>query len=357
MISRPAGTNSDHLAIANQGSGAQQISTSGTNVLYGGTPVGTFAGGNNLTPLVVTFNAASTLAAVQAVARDITFRTDAPLGLGPRYVAMSCGRQSGRWQHHGRQDRGGQSRPGGAEHPGVPGGRTQLNLVYGQSTTVTANVSNLTTGAVPTGTVTFENGGFLLGVVPLTGGSAGLTIGVLGAGTDTITAIYNGDTIDSASTASLTLTVSKAHLTVTADNLSKYQGVPNPPLTATITGFVGSDTAAVVSGAPTLEHHGDALERGRGLPDRRGPGHAVGGELRLPDAGQRQLHRELAGAGGHLGRVGERRADLRTDADVHDDGGGDGQPGGDAHRYGPVPDRRNEHRFARSPWSAGRPRA
>ena len=54
-----------------------------------------------------------------------------------------------------------------------------VKLVYGQSTTVTANVSNLTTGAVPTGTVTFENGGFLLGVVPLASGSAGLTIGVL----------------------------------------------------------------------------------------------------------------------------------------------------------------------------------
>ena len=68
---------------------AAQISTSGNMVLYGGTVVGTFAGGNNLAPLIITFNAASTLAAVQAVARDVTFRTDAPLGLGPRYVAMS----------------------------------------------------------------------------------------------------------------------------------------------------------------------------------------------------------------------------------------------------------------------------
>ena len=66
------------------------------------------------------------------------------------------------------------------------------------------------------------------------------------------TAVYNGDTVDSTSTASLTLTVSKANLTVNADNQSKYEGVPNPPLTATITGFVGNDTAAVVSGVPTL---------------------------------------------------------------------------------------------------------
>ena len=49
-----------------------------------------------------------------------------------------------------------------------------------------------------------------------------------------------------------TLTVSPAHLTVTADNQTKFQSNPNPTLTYTIAGFVNGDTAAVVSGAPVL---------------------------------------------------------------------------------------------------------
>ena len=48
------------------------------------------------------------------------------------------------------------------------------------------------------------------------------------------------------------LTVNKAHLTVTADNKSKTQGHPNPPLTSTITGFVNGDKPTVVSGAAVL---------------------------------------------------------------------------------------------------------
>ena len=46
-----------------------------------------------------------------------------------------------------------------------------------------------------------------------------------------------------------TLTITKATLTVTADNQSKVYGQTNPTLTATITGFVNSDTASVVSGS------------------------------------------------------------------------------------------------------------
>src|SRR5439155_17554280 len=51
----------------------------------------------------------------------------------------------------------------------------------------------------------------------------------------------------------LCVTVNKAVLTVTANNLSSPRGAPLPVLTATITGFVnGGDTAAVVGGAPAL---------------------------------------------------------------------------------------------------------
>jgi MBG domain (YGX type)/Bacterial Ig-like domain (group 3)/FG-GAP-like repeat len=49
-----------------------------------------------------------------------------------------------------------------------------------------------------------------------------------------------------------TLTVTKATLTVAANNASRVLGLPNPPLTTTITGFVNGDTAAVVSGAAAV---------------------------------------------------------------------------------------------------------
>jgi hypothetical protein len=50
-----------------------------------------------------------------------------------------------------------------------------------------------------------------------------------------------------------TLTVNRAVLTVTADNKARYYGVANPPLTATITGYVNGDTAATAyTGHPTL---------------------------------------------------------------------------------------------------------
>ncbi len=49
-----------------------------------------------------------------------------------------------------------------------------------------------------------------------------------------------------------TLTVAKAALTVSADAKTRSYGDANPALTATITGYVNSDTSAVVSGTPTL---------------------------------------------------------------------------------------------------------
>lgn len=48
------------------------------------------------------------------------------------------------------------------------------------------------------------------------------------------------------------ITVTKAVLTVTANNLSRVYGVANPTLTDTISGFLNGDTSSVVSGAPLL---------------------------------------------------------------------------------------------------------
>jgi hypothetical protein len=49
-----------------------------------------------------------------------------------------------------------------------------------------------------------------------------------------------------------TLTITRAPLTVTANDKAKIYGSANPPFDATITGFVNGDTAAVVSGSAVL---------------------------------------------------------------------------------------------------------
>lgn len=69
-----SGTADDRLEIRNTGTGAGQIGVSGSTVRYGGTVIGTFAGGQGTTPLVVTFSSAMTRAAAEALVRSITFR-------------------------------------------------------------------------------------------------------------------------------------------------------------------------------------------------------------------------------------------------------------------------------------------
>src|SRR5207249_3599526 len=53
-----------------------------------------------------------------------------------------------------------------------------------------------------------------------------------------------------------TLTITKAHLTVTADDRSRAYGAANPTFTATISGFVNGESVAVVSGSPTFSGSG-----------------------------------------------------------------------------------------------------
>ncbi len=66
-------TADDRLAINNEGTGPGEIGVSGSDVTYGGTIIGTFTGGNGVTELVITFDADATPAAVEALARNITF--------------------------------------------------------------------------------------------------------------------------------------------------------------------------------------------------------------------------------------------------------------------------------------------
>jgi hypothetical protein len=80
----------DQLAVRNEGVGAGQIGVSGSSVTHGGSVIGTLVGGDSLTPLTVTFNANATLAAVQALMRNVTYSNLLPSsGTAPRYLRFT----------------------------------------------------------------------------------------------------------------------------------------------------------------------------------------------------------------------------------------------------------------------------
>jgi VCBS repeat-containing protein len=73
-------TADDRLTIGSFGTGPGQVSVSGGSVLYEGVVVGVFSGGSGAVPLVITFDADATAAAVQEVRASVQFATlgDAP---------------------------------------------------------------------------------------------------------------------------------------------------------------------------------------------------------------------------------------------------------------------------------------
>jgi sugar lactone lactonase YvrE len=77
----------------------------------------------------------------------------------------------------------------------------------------------------------------------------------LPVGTQILTATFTPtDTVDyRVATATQTIVIQKRPLLVTAANATRAYGQPNPVFTATISGFVEGDTAAVVSGAPSFQ--------------------------------------------------------------------------------------------------------
>jgi hypothetical protein len=69
--------------------------------------------------------------------------------------------------------------------------------------------------------------------------------------TDGRTLVFDSDRAGGAGDSDLWVTTRAAKLTVTADDQSRLFGQANPPLTVTITGFVGGETASAVSGTPS----------------------------------------------------------------------------------------------------------
>lgn len=86
------------------------------------------------------------------------------------------------------------------------------------------------------------------GVASLTTSIAGISVGTYPGA---VVARFAGDTSFAASSGVAQLTVAPAVLTVTADNVSKLYGDPNPAFTFTFSGFVNGDTASVITGSPS----------------------------------------------------------------------------------------------------------
>jgi MYXO-CTERM domain-containing protein len=127
---------------------------------------------------------------------------------------------------------------------------------YGTSTTITATVTSVGTGATPTGNVDFVDNGTLLGTVAVdAGGVATFSTAALLGGSHTIDTNYKGDTNHDVATGSVAQTVNggtSATALVSLTNPSLFgQSVT---LKATVTGF-----AATATGTVTFSEAGVAI--------------------------------------------------------------------------------------------------
>jgi YVTN family beta-propeller protein len=131
----------------------------------------------------------------------------------------------------------------------MTGPSTAPSFVYGVGGTVPVTVTGQYTGAgisTPTGMLTYNIDSGAAQTAAISSGGAVLAVPVsLSAGAHTITANYSGDSNFAAATAPITIsiTVTTAPLTVTANPQSKLYGATDPALTYSITSgsLVGTD--------------------------------------------------------------------------------------------------------------------
>jgi hypothetical protein len=98
-------------------------------------------------------------------------------------------------------------------------------------------------------------------------------ITVTGAGTVVVEASQASNAVyNAAPVVDQSFTVNPASLKITADNQIKAYGATVPPLTSTPSGFVNGDTAAVLSGSPSLTTTATASSPPNTYPITAGPG-------------------------------------------------------------------------------------
>ena len=136
--------------------------------------------------------------------------------------------------------------------------------VYGQLVTFTATVTATAPGSgVPTGTVTFKNGGSTLGTGTLNGsGVATFTTSTLAVGSASITANYGGSSSFNASNSSnLNQTVNKDN-TASVVSSSANPALYSQPVTFTATVTATAPGSGVPTGTVTFKNGGSTLGTG-----------------------------------------------------------------------------------------------
>ncbi|MFQ6603639.1 beta strand repeat-containing protein, partial [Flavobacterium sp. C3NV] len=155
----------------------------------------------------------------------------------------------------------------------VPAGTYSGNIVLTSTNAATVNVATVSSTVTPAAlTITADNKTKMYGddnptlTLSYSGFVNGDTVGSLTLAPITSTAAVTGSpvgdyTISVSGAANPnytityvdgTLTITKALLTITADDQTKVYGEANPTLTATYSGFVNGDTAANLTTAPTI---------------------------------------------------------------------------------------------------------
>jgi hypothetical protein len=108
--------------------------------------------------------------------------------------------------------------------------------VYGQTVTFTAVMAPSTAGAAsPTGSVTFENGSTKLGQATLSAGQASFVVSTLPVGSNSISAIYSGDSNYSAGTPAVLVQTVNLALSQTSITSSPNPSKAGQPVTFTAT--------------------------------------------------------------------------------------------------------------------------
>jgi alpha-tubulin suppressor-like RCC1 family protein len=217
------GTPDDRLAIHNEGNGAGQIGVTGNQVAFGGVTIGSFTGGTDgTTPLAISLNDQVSPAVAQALLRQVTFAnvSDLPSSLNRTvHVVLDDGH-------------GGISAPASMtvtvlSQPDSPvlTWATPAPIVYG--TALGAGQLNATTSVA---------GSFAY--TP----AAGTVLHAGDEQTLSVTFTPDDEVNYTAVSTTVKLNVSRAPLTITADNKTKVYGSINPPLTAQYVGLVNADT-------------------------------------------------------------------------------------------------------------------
>ena len=128
---------------------------------------------------------------------------------------------------------------------------------YGQSIRLTVTVKPNSGTGVPTGTATFKRGATILANVGLTNGTAAYVTGALNAGTNSITAMYSGDSTYATSTSvPLSQVVKKATTkTVVTSSLNPSRAGQSVTFTAT----VSPQYSGALTGNVTFKHGSTTL--------------------------------------------------------------------------------------------------